>query len=408
MSAAVYRYTARAADGSPVTGSMEAESRDAALASLRSRALFVTSLDDGRGRLARLRRPLAFGPPRSTAGVAFYRSFAILIRCGVSVQRALVVAIERCDDKRFREALRAVLTEVETGSALSVALARRPREFGALQIALVRAGEAGGVLDVVLERTATLLEKERAVRKRVQGALAYPAVVLASAGVLVAFLMLKIVPMFSDLFARVHAELPVPTRVLLAASGALQRPAVRLGVPLACLAAGLGIARLARTPRGAVMVDRLRLGVPYVGGLLRKAITARIARTLGALLRSGVPLLVALDVVAPVAGSARFAAVLGAVHGALRSGELLSVPLGRAKLFDPLFVALVSVGEESGAVDEMLTRVADYFDADVDAAVATLGAVVEPLLVILLGAVVGFIVLSVFLPLYALIGSVDR
>lgn len=404
----LFHYTARGVDGALVRGSMEAESVEALLESLRTRALFVTSVGSERGRVARALATIRLGGSSHTATLVFFRSFAMLVRSGVSMQRALNVTIERCDDRRLRESLRAILADVENGAALSAAMGRRPREFSALQIAMIRAGEAGGVLDDVLERLAALLEKERALRKKVQGALAYPVVVLTAALGLVVFLLAKIVPMFAEMFESFHAELPAGTRMLIALGDLLAAPAVWIGAPVALLAFAAGSREFARTPLGARVLDGARLRLPYAGGLLRKAITARIARILGALLRSGVALLTAIEVAMPVAGSPLFTAALQSVHGALREGDSLSGPLREARLFDPLFVALVSVGEETGAVDEMMTKAAEYFDGDVDAAVATVGAVIEPLLVLFLGGVVGTIVLSIFLPLYSLIGSINR
>lgn len=408
MTANLYYYRARAHDGMAVTGSMEAESIEQVLANLRTRALFVTDVEPSDTGLRSLRHGLRFGRPRNTAVLAFYRSFAMLIRSGVSIQRSLNIAIERCSDGGLREALRAVLADVEGGASLSVALSHRPREFAPLQVAMIGAGEAGGVLDDVLERVASLLEKERGLNRKLQGALAYPAVVLTAAVGLILFLMIKVVPMYSQMFATFHAALPPATKLLIAAGSVLSAPWCWGAFSLAALTgvAGLRIARA--TSGGRLALDDVRLRIPYAGGLVKKATTARAARMLGCLLRSGVTLLAAIEVTVPVTGSPRFAAALDALHGALREGDSLSAPLESVRLFDPLFVALVGVGEETGTVDEMLLKVADYFDADVDAAIATLGAVVEPLLIVALGGIVGAIVLSIFLPLYQLIGSINQ
>jgi type IV pilus assembly protein PilC len=405
---AVFSYRARALDGAAVAGSMQADSAEQVLANLRTRALFVTAIDRADGHVGRLRLRLRIARPRNGAMLAFYRSFAMLMRSGISIQRALNIAIERCADERLREALRCVLTEVEGGSSLSAALARRPGEFTALQVAMIGAGEAGGVLDDVLERIATLLEKERMLRKKVQGALAYPAVVLGAAASLTFFLMIKVVPMFSQMFASFHADLPAVTKFVIQTGVVLAQPATWGTLLLAALATPVVVHLASRTTSGALALDAARLGFPYVGSLVGKATTARIARMLGSLLRSGVTLLASLEVTIPVTNSACFAEALESVHVALREGDSLSRSLNEGRLFDPLFVALVGIGEETGAVDEMLLKVAEYFEADIDAAVTTLGAVMEPVLVVLLGGVVGTIVLSIFLPLYSLIGSINR
>lgn len=408
MSAALYRYTARDAAGELVRGSMEAPSPDAVLASLRTRALFVTAIDRETLLARTVGRSLHVGAPPRRALLTFFRSFSTLIRAGVPMRRALGVTIERASDGVLRESLRSVLADVEHGSALSDALARRPRAFAPLYVAMVRAGEAGGILDDVLDRLASFLERDADLRKKVRAALAYPAVVVTAALGLVLFLMARIVPMFAQMFDAFHAELPATTRALLAAGDALQRPAAWIGgaAAVALVIGALGGA--ARTERGALALDRLRLRLPVFGPLLHKAITARIARMLATLLRSGIDLVTAIAVVRPVAGSPAYAAALARVDVALRAGDALTTPLEAARLFDPLAVALVRVGEETGLLDEMLLKVAAYFETDVEAAIATLGAVIEPALIGVLGTVVGFIVFSVFIPLYSLIGSVAK
>ena len=408
MSAGQYRYTARDAAGEAVRGIMEAPSVDAVLASLRTRALFVTAVDRETLFARAVGRSLHIGRPSRRALLAFFRSFSTLIRAGVPMRRALDVTIERASDGVLRESLRSLLADVEHGTSLSAAMERRPRAFAPLYVAMVRAGEAGGILDDVLERLASFLERDADLRKKVRAALAYPAVVVTAATGLVLFLVARIVPMFAQMFDAFHAELPATTRLLLAAGDALQHPAAwAASIALAALAGG-AVALAARTERGALALDCLRLRIPVFGPLLHKTITARIARTLGTLLRSGIELVAAIDVVRPVAGSPAYAAALERVDVALRAGDTLTTPLEAAHLFDPLAVALVRVGEETGLLDEMLLKIAAYFETDVEAAIATLGAVIEPALIGVLGVVVGFIVFSVFIPLYALIGSVAK
>jgi type IV pilus assembly protein PilC len=408
VSAALYRYTARDAAGEQIRGSMEAPSVEAVLASLRTRALFVTAVDRETLLASTVGRSLHLGAPSRRSLLAFFRSFSTLIRAGVPMRRALDVTIERASDGVLRESLRSVLADVEHGTSLSEAIERRPRSFAPLYVAMVRAGEAGGILDDVLERLATFLERDADLRKKVRAALAYPAVVVIAALGLVLFLMARIVPMFAQMFDAFHVDLPATTRMLLVAGDALQRPATWFGSIAVMVLAGGAFALAARTGRGALALDRLRLRIPVFGPLLHKAITARIARTLATLLRSGIELVTAIDVVRPVAGSPAYATALESVDVALRAGDALTTPLEAARLFDPLAVALVRVGEETGLLDEMLLKVAAYFETDVEAAIATLGAVIEPALIAVLGGAVGFIVFSVFIPLYALIGSVAK
>jgi type IV pilus assembly protein PilC len=408
VSAETYRYAARTIAGEPVRGSMEAPDADAVLASLRTRALFVTHVERESGLVRALSRRIPLGTPKRRALLAFFRSFATLIRAGVPMRRALEVAIERAGDNVLRESLRSVLADIEQGGTLGDAMAKRPRSFPPLYVAMVRAGEAGGILDDVLERLAAFLEREAELRKKVRSALAYPAVVLSAALGLVLFLVARIVPMFAQMFEAFHVELPLSTRLLLGLGAALQQPLSWVSAAAGASAMAACSLALLRSPRGALALDRLRLRIPVVGPLLSKSITARIARMLATLLRAGIELVGALEVVRPVAGSPAYAQALRRVDAALRAGDPLTTPLEASALFDPLAVAMIRIGEESGQVDEMLLKVAAYFESDVESAIATLGSVVEPLLIGVLGVVVGFIVFSVFIPLYSLIGSVSQ
>ena len=402
-----FRYSARTAAGARIRGSFNAPDRESAVASLRGRALFVTSVEPQR------LRHRDFRWPRPNAGmgrarVAFFRSFATLIRAGVPLRRGLTVTIERGENAAFAAALRDVLSNIERGEPLSVAFARRPRAFSPLIVAMVAAGESGGILDDVLERSALFLERDHALRKSVIAALAYPATVLCASLALVTFLILRVVPMFSALFASFHVPLPLSTRVLMALGDAAGQPAVlTIAVALLAAIAATGVF-ISHTNAGRYAFDRFRLNVPVVGTLLRKAITARFARMLGTLVHSGIELSAALEVVLPVTGSPVHSAALAHVAIALREGEAFTPPLAAAGIFDPMLIALVGVGEETGMLDMLLPKAAEYFESDIAAAIATLGAVIEPALIAILGVIVGLIVYSVFIPLYSLIGSVAQ
>jgi len=405
MAMATFRYTARTGEGEIVRGSMQAADVGSVLDLLRSRALFVTAVDRESDAADRLRRALRVGGVSHTGLLAFFRSFVTLIRAGVSIQRSLTVTIERATDARLLEALRSVLADVEHGSPLSDAMSRRPRDFPPLYVAMIRAGEAGGILDDVLDRLAILLEREAALRKKVQTALAYPVIVLIAATALVVFLIAKIVPMFAQMFDSFHVELPFATQLLVHLGEILAAPLPWLLIGLALPLGALALYRFSLSPSGALFIDDLRLHAPIVGPLVHKAITARVARMLATLLRSGIDLVSAIDAIVSVTGSPRYARAFERVNVALREGEPLARPLSESRLFDPMFLALVRVGEETGLLDEMLLKIAEYFESDVEAAIATLGAVLEPALIVLLGTVVGFIVFSIFLPLYSLIGD---
>ncbi|HEY4440119.1 MAG TPA: type II secretion system F family protein [Candidatus Elarobacter sp.] len=408
MSATIFRYAARNAEWELIRGAIEAASADDVIANLRSRALFITAVERENPLARGAGLSLRLGLPSRRALLAFFRSFATLVRAGVPLRRALGVTIDRAGDAVLKEALRSIAADVEHGSSLSAAFARRPRVFAPLHVAMIRAGESGGILDDVLDRLAGFLERDDALRKKLRAALAYPAIVTVAAGGLTAFLLLRIVPMFAQMFDAFHVELPLSTRMLLALSTALQHPAAWAAATAGAAAAAALAVWTMKTRRGSLAGDALRLRLPIVSPLLHRAITARVARTLSTLLRAGVELVAAIEIVRPVAGSARYAEALGRVDVAVREGETLTDALAQTRLFDPLAVALVGIGEETGQLDEMLLTVARYFEADVEAAIATLGAAVEPIMIGVLGVVVGFIVFSVFLPLYSLIGSVSR
>jgi type IV pilus assembly protein PilC len=401
-----FTYTARTAAGAFVRGRLNAGDAESAAAGLRRRALFVTSLAPvpSRARAARRLRP---GGGWGRARVAFFRSFATLVRAGVPLRRGLTVAIERAQNGAFAQALRDVLADIERGEPLSIAFARRPRAFAPLIVAMVAAGESGGILDDVLDRIALFLERDDALRKSVAAALAYPATVLGASLALLAFLIVHVVPMFATLFASFHVDLPLSTRILMALGDAASRPSTLAGGAVLTSLAVAGCIVAQRTRSGRYAFDRLRLSLPLVGSLLRKTIVARVARMLGTLVHSGIELSVALDVVVPVTGSPVHEAALAGVAIALREGEALTPPLAATGLFDPMLIALIGVGEETGMLDVMLPKAAEYFETDVAAAISTLGAVIEPALIAVLGVIVGLIVYSVFIPLYSLIGSVS-
>jgi type IV pilus assembly protein PilC len=261
------------------------------------------------------------------------------------------------------------------------------------------------MLDSVLERLSTILERDRAMRKNLAAALAYPAIVLATALGLILFLVTAIVPTFSVLFAQLGVDLPEPTRLLLAAGAFLGNPAVAL-IAAACGGAAILVAaRYSRRLPGATL-ERFILRLPIVGALRRGAIVARVARTLGSLLRSGVDILRAFEVAAPVSGSTIFAQALLDVRTSLRDGESVANRMQYSGLFDPFVVGLVRVGEETGTLDAMFVKVAEYYEVDVDAGVAALGATLEPVLIVVIGAIVGAITAAVFIPLYSVIGRI--
>jgi type IV pilus assembly protein PilC len=402
---ALYYYTGRSAEGRFVRGSIEAGTETAALATLRTRALFVTSIERSSGVKGTIAGTLQMGPVSQTSLVLFFRSFATLTHAGVTIRRALDVAAEQCRDARLREALYCIVNDVESGLALSAAMARHPREFSRLFVAMIRAGEVGGVLDEVLERLAVLLERDRTLRKRVVSSLTYPAVVCCASIALVVFLLVSIVPMFQTMYDQMHVPLPAITAALIRAGSTLRSPAAWIAGAMAACAPVVALVRLQRNEAVAPALERIVFCLPIIGAISRKTTHARLARMLGTLLRSGVGLVAALDVVRDVVSGGAHCRSLLELQQCLSEGSSVSEPLARTGLYEPMFLQMLRVGEETGALDSMLLRIADYYDVDVETALTSLGSLLEPALILVLGGAVGFIVSAIFIPLYTLIGN---
>ncbi len=402
----VFYYQARHADGMRVSGSIGAESREAAMTHLRARGLFVTLLETAktaRGALAGIAATLT----RSAASrAAFFRSFATLVGVGIAIKRALDTLVAESRDPAFAEALRSICADVESGTALSAAMGRHPAEFSPVVVSMVAAGEAAGNLAGALQAIAELEERNRALRKRVLSALSYPAVVAVAAVGLVLFLIADTMPAFAGMFEQMRVAVPPVTRALIAAGGALRSPQLWL-VVAACVAASVTAAwRYARSSHAWTLVfDRAALRLPLVGDILRKTLTVRFARTLGSLLSAGVDVVASLETSRHVGGRTFREALKGAVES-LRSGNPFAAPLEASGLFDRTFLLLVRVGEESGTLDAMLLRIAAYYEIDVETGLAALTGVLEPALICLLGAAIGTIVASIIVPLYSMIGSI--
>lgn len=387
-------------------GSLQSSGPGDALASLRRRALFVTALQPARSSGGAILGALSLAAVKRSAMVSFARCMAALLEAGVPLRRSLQLTLERCADARLREALRAVLCEVESGAPLSSALGKRPREFAKIFSAMVRAGESGGDLDGAFGRLSSLLERDFASSKRLATALAYPAFVCAAACALILFLLTTIVPSFATMYAQMHVPLPRQTAVLMSFGNTLRQPYawVIAVTALACLAAGALQIRAHTPVAEKLLVTWMR--VPAVGAVIRKSVLARVAGAAASLLRSGVDLVEALDVVADVSGNEAYAASLRRVRDEVLAGGTLAGAFESDGLYEPLFSAMVGVGEESGALDALLARIAEYYERDVEAAIGTLIALAEPAMILVLGTVVGSVVAAVLVPLYSLIGSI--
>lgn len=337
--------------------------------------------------------------------VTFTRQLSTLLDSGLPLLRSLNVLGEQTENPNLKVQIKDIASSVQGGSTFSDALAKHPRTFSKLYINMIKAGEAGGVLEVVLARLAEFSEKEQAVRAKVRGAMIYPALVtLVGLGV-VLFLTIAIIPTFVGMFTEVGLILPLPTRIMMGISDFLR--GLWWLVLLAILALITIYRMWVRKERGRYQADRIKLRLPILGELIRKSGLSRFARTLGTLITSGVPILQALLIVRDTAGNEVISRAMVAVHNSIREGESIAGPLGKNPVFPPMVVHMIAVGEETGALDSMLIKVSDVYDREVDTTVAALTSVLEPVLILGMGVVVGFIVVSMYLPIFQMSAIVE-
>ncbi|ADI13898.1 type II secretion system F family protein [Truepera radiovictrix] len=404
----LYAYKARDRSGRLVEAVMEAPTqRDVALA-LREKDLLPTEIAPPKtGLHADVKLPAWLsvgGKPNLRDVTVFSRQFATVINAGLPVVQSLAILQRQAEKDALKEALKRIREEVETGTPLSEALAKHPKLFGRLYVYLVRAGEASGNLDSILERIALYQEKQAALRGKLRSALTYPTVVLLIALGVTYFLLTGIVPQFAGILTQLGGELPLMTRVLIAISDFLRGQ----WWLLLLLAVGgvVGLGAFYRTARGRRAIDGALLKAPVLGKLVQKTAIASFSSTFGLLLKSGVNILEAIDITKGTAGNAIVEDVLEEAKGAVQRGEQMSLTLlARPKVFPPLVASMVAIGEETGAVDAMMEKVASFYEREVNEAVESLTAALEPLLIVFLGGVVGFIVAGMFLPMFAIIGQ---
>ncbi len=359
----------------------------------------VAAAGIGFGRSRRPRRVR----PRTLA--VFTRQLAVMTAAGLPIVASLDLLAREEPDRRLAGAIDAVKVDVEGGASLAGAMARRPFAFDSLYTNMVAAGEAGGVLDVMLERLSILIEKQTKLAGHIRSALAYPAIVLVIAVLVVAVILWKVVPAFAELFVGLGAELPLPTRIVIEVS---EQSIVIFPLTVgAAIVGGLLAGRYLQTPEGRLRADRAMLRVPLVGPVLRKVAVARFSRTLGTLLRSGVPILEGLDITARTAGNAALERAIVQARRRVERGESLAAPLKASGMFPPLVSQMIGAGESTGALDAMLARIADFYDGEIDEAVDRMLAMLEPALIAVLGLIVGAIVVSMYLPLFEVAGQLS-
>ena len=422
-----FSYVAMDARGRETKGEIEAESQTAALSRIREKGLFPTSVVDAAAAPAKGKKP---APGKGKAGakggmnmelklpsfmnrvkpkqlMIFTRQLATLIDAGLPLVRSLDVLEKQEKHPVLKSALREMADAIQSGSTFAEALAQHPKIYNKLYVNMAKAGEVGGVLDKVLLRLAEFMEKAQRIKSKVTSAMVYPMVVMVMAIGILTFLMIFIIPKFKEIFTDLleGQALPPLTEFVMSISTMMttRLPYLVGGVVLIVIL----IKVMARTPKGAAILDRIKLKLPIFGVLISKTAIGRFARTLGTLMSSGVPVLQALNIVRDTSGNQVIANAVSQIHDAVKEGENMAPPIEATKIFPPMVISMVQVGEETGDLPEMLMKIADTYDEEVDNTVAGLTSIIEPILIVFLAVVVGTIVISLFLPLISIIGKLS-
>ena len=404
---AAYNYLALNSEGKRVKGSIEADSEDEAVAQLRPQGLMVISIRRKEIPFIAGSKTPAFKfelfKPRVKANdvVVFSRQFATLINAGLPLTQSLDVMINQIQNPTLKEVIGMVKKDVEGGASLSSALAKHPKVFSHLYCDMVRAGEAGGVLDLILVRLAGYLESAENINQRMKAATRYPLFVLFMAGGLVSALLFFILPKMKDLFAEsLQANLPALTQFMLDLSDFVKDKFYVVFAIIAALGAIYYFAR--KSDKGNYFLDMIKLKIPAMGKVYHRIALSRFSRTLATLSNSGVPILDALEITGKTAGNKVVERAVNEARNSLREGQTISGPLSRYPVFPPMVVSMISVGEETGALDEMLNKIADFYDREVERMVESLASIIEPLLIVFLGATVGIVVIAMYLPYFTM------
>ena len=396
---ATFTYTARSFAGEMRTATLEASSRDDVIAQLRRQRLNVVKIDE-----ATPKKPKR-GHIKMRDIVILTRQFSTMINAGLPLVQAMTILAEQSQNKTLSEIMRKVVFDVESGNTVSDALAKHPQAFSNLYVNMVAAGEAGGILDTILMRLATFMEKNDALIRKVKGAMIYPGVIMTVAAIAVTVLLIFVIPVFENLFASAGLALPLPTRIVMGASRFLKGYwYVVLGVIGASV---FLLKRYHATSNGKLKIDRFMLRVPVLGDVLRKSAVSRFTRTLGTLVSSGVSILDGLEITAKTAGNRVVQDAIMESRSSIAGGDTIAAPLKKSGVFPPMVISMISVGEQTGGLDEMLAKIADFYDEEVDAAVSNLLSLLEPVMIVFLGAVVGGMVVAMYLPIFDMINAVQ-
>ncbi len=396
-----FTYSARPATGGDIrNGEIDLKTKEEVFAHLHRQKLIPVAVRE---------KPREFnlslgGGIKTREIVIFTRQFATMINAGLPLVQSLEILAEQTENAAFQKIIRDVLYDVESGNTLADAMGKHPKAFSKLFVSMVSAGEAGGILDTILLRLAVFLEKADALTRKVKGAMIYPGVVLTVAVGAVVILLVFVIPTFQDMFAASGVPLPLPTQIVIAISGLLQ--AYWWAILLGAAAAFFAVRQIYRTDQGELFIDSLLLKFPILGDVQRKAAVARFTRTLGTLVSSGVAILDGLEITAKTAGNRVIQDAVMNSRASIAGGDTISAPLRESKAFPPMVVQMINVGEQTGGLDEMLSKIADFYDDEVDAAVTALLSVLEPVMIVVLGVVVGGMIVAMYLPIFDMVSAV--
>ncbi|MDP9764265.1 type II secretion system F family protein [Deinococcus enclensis] len=405
---AVFEYRVRDRSGKILTSSMEAETMSQVRDLLRAKNMMIVEIKAPKAGLnADVKIPfLSDRPPGLKQVAIFSKQLATLINAGVPLVQSLNILQKQLENKAFQAIMKTIRTDVESGTPFSEAIAKHPKVFNRLYINLVRAGETSGTLDMVLERIAAFQEKDLALRGKIKSAMTYPVIVLVFAIGITYFLLTTIVPQFANILIQLNAPLPFITRMLMAVSAFLQNSTLIIVAAIVVIV--FAYRAYYATPKGRRVIDDIKLRLPIFGNLIQKSAISSFARTFGLLISSGVNIIESLDITKGTANNAIVEDTIENAKNVVMVGEQMSSSLATSRIFPPMVVSMVSIGEETGALDSMLDKVGDFYDREVDEAVEGLTAAIEPLMIVFLGAIVGTIVAGMFLPMFSIIGALSQ
>ncbi len=394
-------FKAKSPEGSIVEGEMEAAERSIVVGRLRDRRMIVLEVNEKKespfNELIKKINPFK-GKVKGKDLVIFSRQLSTMVSAGLPIVQGLSILVDQIENPYFKQIVDTVREDIESGSAIADAMGKHPDAFSDLFVNMVKAGELGGILDVILERLADYLESASDLKSKVKGAMVYPAVISMVAGGVTVFLLVVIIPRFAEVFEDFGQELPIPTQILISISEILQSYVVFLILGLVALI--IGIKQYYKTDGGSKKIDSFLLKLPLFGVLLRKVAVAKFTRTFGTLVKSGVPILEALETVARTSGNRVVEKAVLDSKESIREGENIAKPLSESGVFPPMVMQMITVGEETGNLDTMLSKIADFYDAEVDTAVEGLTSMIEPIIIVVMGIVIGAIVIAMFMPIF--------